>query len=98
MPVKTFCDLSVRIIEFMYMCCALARSGSLPQAWRVRSHWRACSPWTFVRPAFSFSPEPPGTPGSGRSHTFCSTHTSTPPMASAIFTTPAKSIVIQWSM
>lgn len=34
----------------------------------------------------------------GRSHTFCFTQTETPPMASAILTTPEKSIVIQWSM
>lgn len=64
----------------------------------MRSHCNACSPSTFFRPAVIFRPEPPGTPGSGRSHTFWFTHTSTPPMASAIDTTPAKSIVIQWSM
>ncbi|CAM5487275.1 hypothetical protein SVIOM342S_07101 [Streptomyces violaceorubidus] len=96
--VKTFWLFSVRIIEFMYMCWARARSGSLPQACRVRSHCSACSPCTLCGPAVIFRPEPPGTPGSGRSQTFWFTQTSTPPTASAIETTPAKSIVIQWSM
>ncbi len=42
--VNTFCCLSVRIIEFRYMCWARARIRSLPQACRVRSHCRAVSP------------------------------------------------------
>lgn len=96
--VKTFCPFSVRIIEFRYMCWALARIRSLPQACRVRSHCRACLPWTLCVPFVNFSPEPPGTAAVGRSHTFCRTQTETPPMASAIRTTPEKSIVIQWSM
>lgn len=96
--VNAFCSLSWRSIAFMYMCWALARPWSLKKACRVRSHWRACSPLTYVSPASSFSPEPPGTCGVGRSHTFCLTHTGTPPTASAIRTTPAKSTIIQWSM
>lgn len=96
--VKTCRSRRVRIIEFMYMRCARVRRMSLPQACRVRSHCSACSPSTLVDPASSLRPEPPGTPGSGRSHTFWLTQTSTPPTASAMVTTPAKSIVIQWSM
>ena len=96
--VNTFCDLSVRSMELRYMCWARARNGSLPQACRVRSHWSACTPLILCVPAVSFSPEPPRWAAVGRSQTFCFTQTSTPPTASAIFTTPAKSIVIQWSM
>ena len=97
--VKMFCDRSSRSIELRYMCCALARPRSLPKASRVRSHCSACLPLIRWVPAVSFSPEPPcGMLGVGRSHRFCLTHTSTPPTASAIRTTPSKSIIIQWSM
>ncbi|CAM5397328.1 hypothetical protein SALBM217S_09161 [Streptomyces griseoloalbus] len=42
------------------MCCALLRARSLPSSkpYRVRSHWRACSPLTGWVPFASFSPEP----------------------------------------
>ncbi len=86
------------IMPFMYMCWALARFWSLPNACRVRSHWRACSPWTSVVPCFSFRPEPPFTSRVDLSWTPVFTQTGTPPTSSAIATTPAKSTIIQWSM
>ncbi len=47
-------------------------------------------------PAGSFRPEP--LPSLVRDSTFCWTQTGTPPMASAIVTTPLKSIIMKWSI
>ncbi len=85
--------LSRRTIEFMYMCWALARPMSLPspKPCRVRSHWRARSPVMVVVPFFRRRPD-------RRSWTLASTQTGTPPTASAMSTTPAKSIIMKWSI